>query len=85
MSARLEYVENRLEAILRADKMGEWEPGSLNRTILSAGRDSSGDFGKERLRALESPTQSWPKGDREKERIWARNHIRRVSTPEWRF
>jgi len=29
--------------------------------------------------------QSWPKGDKEKERRWARNHIRRVATPEWRF
>lgn len=29
--------------------------------------------------------QGWPKGDKEKERRWARNHIRRVATPEWRF
>jgi len=34
---------------------------------------------------LQLGCQGWPKGDKEKERRWARNHIRRVATPEWRF
>jgi hypothetical protein len=66
MCARLEYAEDRLEAVLR----------SGGRCALSAGELGA---------SCPWPLQSWPKGDREKERRWARNHIRRVATPEWRF
>jgi hypothetical protein len=112
--ARLEYAEDRLEAVLRSEKLSaagdDWEAHSRRlreallpggRGALSAGgRDSSGSDGlkekRENMRAMSLSgdlsvscpwplQQSWPKGDKEKERRWARNHIRRVATPEWRF
>jgi len=86
--ARLEYAEDRLEAVLRSEKLAaagdDWEAHSLR----SAGdqkrknmRDMSlgGDLSSSCPWPLQ---QSWPKGDKEKERRWARNHIRRVTTPE---
>jgi hypothetical protein len=109
--ARLEYAEDRLEAVLRSEKLSaagdDWEAHSLRlreallpggRGALSAGgrEGSAGDQKRENMRAMSLGgdlssscpwplQQSWPKGDKEKERRWARNHIRRVATPEWRF